>query len=175
VVNRFAEVAGEILGLHVGAHELSFGQMAARALVVFLFGIVLARVGDRRLLAKNAGYDIVLLVTLGSVLSRAINGQAPFFPTVGASALLVVLHRLLGMAAFHSHRVSQLVKGREKPLIRQGRVEADELRRNHITEDDLMENLRINGGVNDAQEVEVAQLERNGSISVVGRGKAKAS
>jgi uncharacterized membrane protein YcaP (DUF421 family) len=175
VLARCAEIVSEVLGLDLGARDLSFAQMAARALVVFLFGIALARLGDRRLLAKNAGYDIVLLVMLGSVLSRAINGQAPFFPTLGVSVLLVILHRLLGMAAFHSHRVSLLVKGRETTLIRQGRVDSDALRRNHITQDDLMENLRVNGGVADVRDVAVAQLERNGTISVVTDGNAKAS
>src|SRR5882757_9766163 len=85
----------EALGLQVPSADLNFWQMAARTVVVFIWGVVIVRLGDRRLLGKNAGFDVLLVVVLGSVLSRGINGQAAFGPTLGVSALLVLLHHLL--------------------------------------------------------------------------------
>ena len=72
--------ADRLLGLHVNAEKLEFSQMAFRALVVFCFAVFLARFADRRVLGHNAGFDIMLLVVLGSVLSRGINGQAEVVP-----------------------------------------------------------------------------------------------
>jgi uncharacterized membrane protein YcaP (DUF421 family) len=141
--------------------------MAWRTLVVFFCAVLLARLGARRLLSHNAGFDIMVAVVLGSVLSRAINGQSAFFPTLGASALLVGLHHLLATLAFHSHWFSQLVKGKPQVLVRDGKLDRREMSRSKITDHDLDENLRLHGNVRDAADVAEARLERNGAVSVV--------
>ena len=110
---------------------------------------------------------IMVAVVLGSVLSRAINGQSAFFPTLGVSALLVALHHLLATLAFHSHGLSQLVKGRARVLVRDGKIDPDAMRRSKITHDDLDENLRLHGNIRQLEHVAEARLERNGSVSVV--------
>lgn len=156
-----------LLGLHTQAHELEFSQMAFRALVVFVFGVFIARLADRRVLGHNAGFDIMLLVVLGSVLSRGINGQAAFFPSLGASLVLIMLHHVVASLTFHSHWFSNLVKGGPRLLVRDGKIDREALRRSKFTEDDLNENLRLNGGVQGAADVAEARLERNGSVSVV--------
>lgn len=156
-----------LLGLELDATALEFRHMAWRTLVVFVCAVLFARLAERRLLGHMAGFDIVVLVILGSVLSRAINGQSAFFPTLGASVLLVGLHRVLAAAAFHWHGISVLVKGRPKVLLRDGRIDEAALRRTKITHDDLDESLRLNGGVAHAEQVVEARLERNGTVSVV--------
>ena len=163
----FEDFVDHLLGLNVDVGDLDFSQMACRTLVVFTWALLLARLADRRLLGHIAGFDIVVLVVLGSVLSRGINGQAAFFPTLGASALLVGLHHVVATVALHSHRFSCLVKGKPKVLVRDGRVDEDALRATKITRDDLEENLRLHGGVTDLARVAEARLERNGSVSVV--------
>jgi uncharacterized membrane protein YcaP (DUF421 family) len=147
--------------------------MAWRPLVVFGFAVVLARLAARRMLGHNSGFDIVLLVILGSVISRGINGEAAFFPTLGACALLVALHHVAAVAAFRSHAFSKLLKGRAHVLVRHGRVDEAELCRVKITHDDLEEHLRLNGSVTAPGQVAEARLERNGSISVVPADEAR--
>jgi len=156
-----------LLGLNVAAGDLEFPHMAWRTVIVFGVAISLARLGARRFLAHNAGFDIMVAIVLGSVLSRAINGQAAFFPTLGASVLLVALHRVLATLTFHSHGLSQLIKGRPGVLVRDGKPDRRELARSKITDDDLEENLRLHGNVRDMAQVAEARLERNGAVSVV--------
>ncbi|MDB6114227.1 MAG: putative rane protein [Lacunisphaera sp.] len=161
------------LGLHVAAADLTFAQMAGRTLIVFLVGLILVRVADRRFLGRNAGFDVLLGIVLGSVLSRAINGQASFFPTLGVAALLVILHRLVSMLAARSDWFSKLLKGNARVLVRAGRAEAEELRRCNFSRDDLEENLRLHGNLAHTTEVGEARLERNGEVSVVPRDTKK--
>lgn len=160
----------EWLGLHVAPENLTFLQMGARTVVVFIFGVVLVRIADRRFLGRSAGFDVLLGVVLGSVLSRAINGSAAFFPTLGACGLLVVLHHILSSLACHLHFFSKLAKGNACVLVREGRSDTQAMRANKISMDDLEENLRLNGNVAHAGEVGEARLERNGQVSVVRRG-----
>ena len=169
MIARLETFFDHLLGLDLDATELAFGQMAWRGFVVFSFAIVLVRMGARRLLAHAAGFDIMVAIVLGSVLSRAINGQAPFFPTLGVSVLLVALHHLLATLAFHSHWISERVKGRARILVRDGKINRDEMSHSKITMDDLDENLRLHGNVREISDVAEARLERNGAVSVVKR------
>jgi uncharacterized membrane protein YcaP (DUF421 family) len=157
----------QFLGLQLKSNELGFSHMVWRAITVFVFAVVLVRLADRRFLGRYAGFDVIFGVILGSVLSRGINGQAAFFPTLGASAVLVVLHGILSTVTYRSHTLSQLVKGRARTLVCDGKIDHDEMRRCKITIDDLDENLRINGNEKEPDHVAEARLERNGSISVV--------
>jgi uncharacterized membrane protein YcaP (DUF421 family) len=161
-----------LLGLHASVDALTWGQFAARTVVVFLLGILLVRVADRRFLGRNAGFDVLLAIVLGSVLSRGINGQAPFLPTLGASVLLVFLHRLVGALACRWSAFSKLIKGDAIVLVKDGVRRPDAMRRADISEDDLEENLRVNANVAKAEDVAEARLERNGLISAVKRGRS---
>src|SRR6266699_2835151 len=100
-VASFIPELDRLLGIGLRADELGFSHMALRTLVVFLFGLVLMHVGEERMLGKNAGFDVMLAVILGSVLSRGINGQASFYPTLGASLVLVMLHRLVAWLSLY--------------------------------------------------------------------------
>jgi uncharacterized membrane protein YcaP (DUF421 family) len=162
----------DLLGLDLKPDELEVSHMALRGLVVFVFAVVLVRLADRRFLGRNAGFDVMLGIILGSVLSRAINGAAAFFPTLAASAVLVILHHVLGTAACYSRTFSWLVKGKPIILVQDGHSDDSALKRAKITPDDLDENLRINGNERDLAKIAEARLERNGTVSVV---KAKTS
>ncbi len=141
--------------------------MSARAFIVFAWGILIVRLGERRLLGRNAGFDMLLIVILGSVLSRAVNGQSSFFPTLGVSAVLVLFHYFVSVLTFRSDFLSRWIKGRAHPLVKNGKLDEKELRDARITYDDLLENLRLNGNVAGTKDVAEAVLERDGSVSVV--------
>ena len=160
-----------LLGLHASVDALTWGQFAARTVMVFVLGIVLVRIADRRFLGRNAGFDVLLAIVLGSVLSRAINGQAPFFQTMGVSVLLVLLHRLVGALACRWSAFSKLIKGDAIVLVKDGVRRREAMRHADISEDDLEENLRVNANVANVEDVAEARLERNGLISAVKRGR----
>lgn len=152
--------------LHEGITTL---HMAGRALIVYLAGLALVRVGKNRLLGRTTAFDIILAFLLGSLLSRAINGGAPMAGTLVAAAVLVALHWIVALVAVRSQRFDWLLKGRRIELVRDGEVDRAGLRRAEISRQDLMEALRLQAGLADPDEVAMACLERNGEISVVAR------
>jgi uncharacterized membrane protein YcaP (DUF421 family) len=168
-VTAGAPMIDSLLGLDLAPPQLTFGQMVARAFVVFIFGVILLRIGARRELGRNAGFDMLLLVVLGSVLSRAINGQSAFFPTLGVSLVLVLLHAGVSWFASRFHWLSRALKGRPVPLVSDGRTDRAALQKILMSPEDLDEALRLNGNVSDPSRVREARLERNGEISVVKR------
>src|SRR5262249_1832292 len=114
-----------------------------------------------------SAFDVILGLVLASMLSRAINGSAPFWPTLVGGFVLVYLHRLIAFLSFHSEWIEALVKGEAKTLVDHGQRKRDIMRVHKISDKDLLEEVRLNGNKASLEEVEQATLERNGQVSVV--------
>ena len=99
-MNAFWNSFETLLGLGVEPRDLTFVQISLRGIIVFLVTLVAVRLGHKRSLSRKTPFDAVLLVILAAVLSRAINGSAAFFATLGGGVVLVVLHRLFAFLAF---------------------------------------------------------------------------
>ncbi|SEK05318.1 hypothetical protein MAA5396_04453 [Marinovum algicola] len=146
--------------------HIAWWQMSLRAVIIFLYAILLYRVAPRRSFSNLSAQDIVLTVVLGSSLSRSLTGNAPLLPTLAATGLLVVLYVSVTALAPRSKVVSRLLKGRPITLVRDGEVDDEAFRKAHFGENDIAELLRLNG-LRDLSEVEEARLERNGQVSVI--------
>ncbi len=149
--------------------------MGLRALLVYLVAISLVRLGEKRFIGKFASerevlhlaFDVILGFMLGSILSGAITGSTPFFPTLAAAAVLVGLHYAFAAIAFRSDWFGTLVKGNTRTLVENGEIQWDAMRSGHISRNDLLGALRQSGSVAGPDAVKTAQLERSGDISVL--------
>lgn len=148
------------------ADPLAWWQMAIRTVIIFLWAMALYRAVPRRAFGSNATIDIVLVVIMGSSLSRALTGNAPLLPVIVATAVMAVLYSLLILAASRFDLIGRLIKGRSVPLIRDGKLNEHAMHRAQIGEGDVRESLRLQG-VAEVEDVAAAYLERNGQISVI--------
>lgn len=154
--------------LGLGSEDLNWWQMSIRAVIVFIVALIIVRFGNHRVFGKNTAFDIVLGIVYGSVLSRAITGNSPFFPTIVAALVLILLHRFLAVIAFRtSFGFGNWIKGKPSVLIKEGEIQWDELRKNSITENDLKEAIRNSGYEGNIDKVNTAYLERSGNISII--------
>src|SRR5437660_4757212 len=126
-----------LLGLSVEPRNLTFVQISVRRIIVFPATLIMVRLGHKRSLAHKTPFDAVLLVILASVLSRAINGSAAFFATLGGGVVLVVLHRIFAHLAYHSHGFGILVKGNPDTIVRDGECDVPVIRGKHVSTHDL--------------------------------------
>jgi uncharacterized membrane protein YcaP (DUF421 family) len=166
-MNAFWNSFETLLGLGVEPRSLTFVQISLRGIIVFLVTLATVRLGHKRSLSRKTPFDAVLLVILAAVLSRAINGSAAFFATLGGGVVLVVLHRLFAFLAFYSHRFGILVKGRPDVIVRDGECDLAMMWRNHVSLHDLDEDMRLSVHTDDLSNVRVARVERSGDISFI--------
>src|SRR5437764_15206378 len=117
-MNTFSELLHTLLGIGTEPKELTFLQVAIRGVIVFIATLIMVRLGSKRSLAEKTAFDAVFIVIIGSMLARAINGSEAFFPTLGTGFVLVVLHRIFGIAAYYSHVFGILVKGKPMVLVK---------------------------------------------------------
>src|SRR5881296_3593750 len=155
-MNAFWNSFEAVLGLGVEPKDLTFIQISLRGIVVFLVTLTTMRLGHKRSLSRKTPFDAVLLVILASVLSRAINGSAAFFATLGGGVILVLLHRLLAFVAYHSHWFGCLIKGRPEVIVENGELILQAMRLNHISKHDLEEDMRLGAELDDVSSVRVA-------------------
>lgn len=164
------EIGDEIrdwLGLGLDIGGVNALQMALRALIIYAVALVLVRLGSRRFLARATAFDFIIAIMIGSIMSRAINGSAPFLPTVAAGAVLVGSHWLLGALSARTVWIGPLVKGNPVVVIRDGEIVEQAALRAGISRHDLEQAMRLKTRLTDLSKVKLAYLERNGDISVI--------
>ena len=166
-MNAFYDFINPILGLGVEPKDLTFLQISLRGVIVFIATLVMIRVGHKRSLARKTAFDAVLIVILASVLSRAVNGSASFFATLGGGLVIVLVHRLFAFAAYHSHWFGVLIKGRPDLIIDDGDLLLGTMRRNHISRHDLDEDLRLAAKTENLDRIKKGYVERSGDISFI--------
>jgi uncharacterized membrane protein YcaP (DUF421 family) len=160
-----------ILGPDGKATELTLLQISLRGFIIFIAGLAIVRIGDRRSLAEKTAFDAIFIVLVGSMLSRAINGTAPFFTTIGAGVSLMVIHRLFAFGAFKSHWFGKLIKGEPLVLLRNGKIDWKEMQRALVSRHDFEEDMRLDAKTEEPATIQVARLERSGDISFIKKEK----
>jgi uncharacterized membrane protein YcaP (DUF421 family) len=158
------EILRTLIGPDTGA--ASIGQLCIRAVLLFLFGVVCIRIAGRRTFSQITPLDIIVAIIIGSNISRAMTGKAPFLGGMAATLVVVVLHRLLAMATLRWGVLTHLFKGAPVTLVRDGVVDENALRKHAISPADLAEGLRMEQ-IERADGVRLATLEAGGKISVV--------
>ncbi len=164
-VQPLSEFFTALFGLGIEAKELAALLVSARGVVILFASIILVRIGAKRAMARKTPLDMVMIVIVGSLLSRSINGSGPLFGTIAAAFVIVVVHRLLELLAYSFHPLGIAMKGAPGVVVEDGRYVEKTLRQNHITERDVEEDLRLDGKTEDIAKVRIARVERSGDIS----------
>ncbi len=152
--------------LGTDTHDIQWWQMCLRAVLILLVGVALVRFSGKRAFSRSSALDIVVTIVLGSNLSRALTGNAPFFPVLIATTVLVVLYRILAQLSRSGGMFEFWIKGRQVALITGGQLEPQAMRSESLSKDDLYEALREQG-IDDPAKVRLSMLERGGQISVL--------
>lgn len=156
------------LGLGVPGAELDFVHMASRGVVVFVLGILAVRVvAHRRFVSRHAPFDVILGIMLGAIMARAINGTAPFLPTLGSAVVLLVLDHLIAVGVYRWAWFRHLVAGRSEKLVHDGELDRKSMQRFHINREDLLVELRRQGHLESLANLREAYLEPTGDISLI--------
>jgi len=147
--------------------NLSILQMSCRAFVIFFLTLIFLRIAGVRTFGKKSAFDNVIIILLGSVLSRAVVGASPFIATCVACLVFVVIHWLLGKLSYYSDLIGHLIKGERLILYKDGNENKKNMRLANISKKDLEESLRLTLNEADWQKVQEMILERTGEISII--------
>jgi uncharacterized membrane protein YcaP (DUF421 family) len=142
-------------------------QMSVRAITIFFFALMLIRFSGMRIFGIKSAFDICITIMLGAVLARAVVGASPFIPTIVASTMLVVIHKLLAMASMNNHWIGTLVKGSHLSVYKNGVLNSKNMKSCSISYNDILEEVRLSLHQNSLENIEEIFMERSGKISFV--------
>lgn len=145
--------------------DLTILQISVRAFLMFFISLVLIRLGGIRMFGKKSVFDDIMVIMLGAILSRGIVGANPFFDTVTASAVMILVHRFLGWISIKNAFIEKLIKGRPVILYKDGTIFKKNLQKTSLSESDLMESLRLETKIQSLDKVKTATMETSGRIS----------
>jgi uncharacterized membrane protein YcaP (DUF421 family) len=129
--------------------------------------IALLRLSGKRTLAKMNAFDLVVTVSLGSMLaSLLVNKDVALAQGVLAFGVLIGLQFAVSWSSVRAHWVRRLVTGEPALLLHRGTFLQGALRRARVTEAEVRAAVRA-AGCASMEDAHAVVLETDGSFSVV--------
>jgi len=140
-----------------------------RPVVVYLFLIVFLRLFGKRELAQLNPFDLVVLLSLANTVQNAMIGDDNSVSggVIGAFSLLA-MNWVLMWVLYRTPKINQALQGSKTVIIKDGVVSAEALKKETLTQEELISVLNKNG-FNDPGDVAECVLEPNGTFFVRGK------
>jgi len=139
---------------------------ATRSAVIVVFLVVAYRLVGKRSLGQFHLYDLVTLITVANAVQNSLTGGRGELVIGLASSTTVVVVAWGAAHVVRFRRLERPLTGHPVVLVHHGVVFGQRLRHEHVTRNELDAAIRSHG-LTDPDEVELAVLEPDGTISVV--------
>jgi len=138
------------------------------AFVAYVFILFLMRVVGRRELSSMEPSDVILLVVIGDLVQNGVT-QSDYSVTgiVLAAGTIGVLATITAVITHRWSRIRNVIEGEPVILVQDGQLIERNMKNERLTQDEVMEQARLQQGVESLDEVKWAVLETSGSISIV--------
>ena len=147
----------------------SLPEVAIRTAIIYVFLVAALRLGGKREVGQLSILElVVLLVVADAVQNSMVGDNTTLWGGIVAGGTLFVLDRGLRALADRFRPVRRALEGEPSLLVRDGRRLTATMRREGVDEGELQAALRAHG-VARAEDVALAVLEVDGTISVVPR------
>jgi len=144
-------------------------DIVVRAILAFVFVLVLTRVMGRRELSSMQPFDLILLIVLGDLIQQGVTQSDYSFTglllTGGTFALLTVV---VSYVVFRFRRLRSVFEAEPLVLVEDGKIIEGNLRRERMTPEEVAAEARLQQ-IPSLEGVRWAVLESNGKISFIPR------
>ena len=138
-----------------------------RTIILYLLIIAGIRLMGKRQVGELEPSELVLSLIIADLAAVPMQDFGiPLLTGIVPILTLLSLTMILSVLTMKSTRFRTLMCGRPSVIIRKGKIDQGEMRRNRLTVDELLEELRAQGYAGPAG-IEYAILETNGQLSVL--------
>ena len=146
-------------------------EFIVRGIVVYVFLLLFLRLTGRRQIGQYDPFDLILLMLLSNAVQNSMNaGDNSLVGGLISALTLIGCHTLMAHLMWRHPRLAHWVDGRPETLISDGQLDANVMRDQRLTADDVHAALRAAGCLQ-THEVQKATIETNGQITVVLRNR----
>jgi uncharacterized membrane protein YcaP (DUF421 family) len=148
-------------------------EISFRTLVMFLVSLVAVRVTGKRSIGQLAPFDLVVIIIMGSVAALPLEDESihmghGIIPIVVLSAL----QYLLSVINMHWRGAEKITQGMSTPIVVDGKIMHENLKRERVSEADMHIVLR-QAGAERVEDIALAVLEPTGQVSIVKKPEAQ--
>lgn len=155
----------EIFGLQTSVWELII-----RGTVLYFGILFLLRILPRRTGGETATMDLIFIILIAEAASHALGDYSSLSEGFVVILTLVSWNFLVNMLSYHFAAIEKLVSAPPLQIVKNGKLLRRNMRREYLTEEELMEHLRKEG-IDNLNDVKAAYVEGEGHITVVPKKK----
>ena len=144
-----------------------------RTIILYLLIIVGIRLMGKRQVGELEPSELVMSLIIADLAAVPMQDYGiPLLTGVVPILALLSLTMMLSVLTMRSVKFRALLCGRPSVIIRKGVLDIGEMRRNRLTVDELLEDLRCKGYA-DPSQIWYAVLETNGQLSILPKNAVK--
>ena len=138
----------------------------ARTIIIYLLLLLLLRILGKRQLRELEISEFVLALLASDMAANPLqNTETPLINGIVPVLLIFCFEILLVFFGLKSQKFREILYGRPSILIKNGQISPSELRKNRLSCEELLSQLRQQGCA-EPSELQYAVLERDGSLSI---------
>lgn len=146
-----------------------------RSIILYSFVVIVMRIMGKRQIGELQPFELVIAIMLSEL--AAVPMQDPGIPLINGIIpilTLMLLEILISFLTLKFQFLRKITCGTPSILIKQGKIDENEMRNQRFNLNDLIEELRMAGYI-DFEDVEYAILETGGKLSIIPKaGKSPA-
>jgi uncharacterized membrane protein YcaP (DUF421 family) len=136
------------------------------SIILFFLTLALTRVIRKRNLSKATPFDLISYVVIALIVTLiSLNMVSNIYFGLTSLAVWTLMPIILDYASMKSNWIYNIINGKERVLIKNGKVMEDNLSKERITGQEFLQELRSKKAFNLA-DVEFAVMETTGDINV---------
>ena len=136
------------------------------SMILFFLTLIITRIMKRRNLSKATPFDFISYVVIALIVTLISLGIiANIYFGLTALAVWALMPIILDYASMKSIWIYNIINGKERVLIKNGKVMEDNLSKERITGQEFLQELRSKNAFNLA-DVEFAVMETTGDINI---------
>jgi len=138
-----------------------------RTAILYSLVVLSIRLMGKRQIGQLQPFELVIAIMISDLASLPMQDtRLPLINGVIAIVTLLILQIIVSLIQLKIESARLLFNGKPTVLIKKGKILIDQLKRQTINVNDLMEELRIKGYY-DIDDIEYAILETSGQVSII--------
>lgn len=144
-----------------------------RALLIYTVVVIFMRIMGKRQLAQLQPFELVVALMIADLAAIPMEDTSkPILSGLIPIAALLLAELFLSYVTMKSERIRAFVCGSPTIVIKNGKLNYEELQKQRVNLNDLMEQLRSND-ILDLSDVEFAILETGGRLNVIPKSQKR--
>ncbi|GIP31398.1 DUF421 domain-containing protein [Paenibacillus sp. J2TS4] len=145
--------------------------LAFRTVIMYALVYIVLRLMGKREIGKLSVFDLVISIMIAEIAVFVIEDEdKPFWEGLLPIAILLIIQISIAYIMLHSQKFRVFLDGKPSFLIKNGKLNRKEMKKQRYNLDDLILQLRENK-ITNVSDVEFAILETTGKLTVVEKQK----